>query len=552
MNEHNEPLELSARSASPTNPAAFPGAADQWQRAWERWRGKAWTFIALGVLTPLPLALLAESWRGLVGGDVWSWDLKAPASLTVALILLAAAGYWAGALLTATAGAAALRGNLRSLAWSIFTRAGLALLTASLAACAVLAGLVGLIAPGIWLGGRLTLLGPVMLTERRWLVAAMHRSAYLARRHADRLIAQTLAVIAVAALGVGVGYGVTAGLDRLLAASHPQLAALTLPALRLVLWSGVGVVALQALAAYWQIFYEDAVREKGTAWHPRPGSRRPLYLVTLLGISLAASAVAAFVLTYNQTETAPPPGPTVAEPIQAAPAAAPAQASPDLKRYEQLNLIRIALSEAFSVSRRYPEALADLVPHQLAAEPLDQETGAPYDYRRIDQDYLIRFTMAEAVFGLSPGAHTMTAGGFDVPLSVTPSLEPTQPTVQVIPGDELTTGSEAVAPPATVAPLFPESPSAQPAAPPRPVPTPTATTPATTAAPEPAEEPRVDPPIAAPNGQASADTDGDGLIDLDETSVWNTDPLVADTDGDGYDDGTEVRGGYNPRGPGRL
>ncbi len=49
-----------------------------------------------------------------------------------------------------------------------------------------------------------------------------------------------------------------------------------------------------------------------------------------------------------------------------------------------------------------------------------------------------------------------------------------------------------------------------------------------------------------------ADTDGDGLSDRDEIVTWKTDPLKADTDGDGYADGVEVKGGYNPLGPGKL
>lgn len=48
------------------------------------------------------------------------------------------------------------------------------------------------------------------------------------------------------------------------------------------------------------------------------------------------------------------------------------------------------------------------------------------------------------------------------------------------------------------------------------------------------------------------DADGDGLSDFAERSVWQTDPQNADTDGDGYSDGVEVKGGYNPRGPGKT
>ncbi|MBI4135320.1 hypothetical protein HY477_01130 [Candidatus Uhrbacteria bacterium] len=48
------------------------------------------------------------------------------------------------------------------------------------------------------------------------------------------------------------------------------------------------------------------------------------------------------------------------------------------------------------------------------------------------------------------------------------------------------------------------------------------------------------------------DTDGDGLFDGEEVNIYGTDPLNPDTDGDGFTDGEEVRNGYNPKGEGRL
>ncbi len=58
--------------------------------------------------------------------------------------------------------------------------------------------------------------------------------------------------------------------------------------------------------------------------------------------------------------------------------------------------------------------------------------------------------------------------------------------------------------------------------------------------------------LAAGTSSLKADTDGDGLGDREEVKVYGTNPLKADTDGDGYSDGTEVSGGYNPNGPGKL
>lgn len=48
------------------------------------------------------------------------------------------------------------------------------------------------------------------------------------------------------------------------------------------------------------------------------------------------------------------------------------------------------------------------------------------------------------------------------------------------------------------------------------------------------------------------DTDGDGIFDIDEIEITNTDPKNPDSDGDGYGDLEELRGGYNPNGPGKL
>jgi len=48
------------------------------------------------------------------------------------------------------------------------------------------------------------------------------------------------------------------------------------------------------------------------------------------------------------------------------------------------------------------------------------------------------------------------------------------------------------------------------------------------------------------------DSDGDGLNDKEEVKVYLTDPLDPDTDKDSYPDGSEVKNGYDPKGPGKL
>lgn len=58
--------------------------------------------------------------------------------------------------------------------------------------------------------------------------------------------------------------------------------------------------------------------------------------------------------------------------------------------------------------------------------------------------------------------------------------------------------------------------------------------------------------MMAGSSDTSADTDGDGLTDAEEISVYASDPAATDTDGDGFNDGDEVKNGYNPSGAGRL
>ena len=58
--------------------------------------------------------------------------------------------------------------------------------------------------------------------------------------------------------------------------------------------------------------------------------------------------------------------------------------------------------------------------------------------------------------------------------------------------------------------------------------------------------------IAAGTSVSKPDTDSDLLGDREEVEVYETDPLNADTDGDSFEDGQEVRSGYNPKGAGKL
>jgi hypothetical protein len=51
---------------------------------------------------------------------------------------------------------------------------------------------------------------------------------------------------------------------------------------------------------------------------------------------------------------------------------------------------------------------------------------------------------------------------------------------------------------------------------------------------------------------AKSDTDLDNLNDREETQIYRTNPLNPDTDGDTFLDGSEVQNGYNPNGPGKL
>lgn len=56
--------------------------------------------------------------------------------------------------------------------------------------------------------------------------------------------------------------------------------------------------------------------------------------------------------------------------------------------------------------------------------------------------------------------------------------------------------------------------------------------------------------IAAATATADArDTDGDGLTDTQELTIYKTSPFLSDTDSDGISDGQEVKNGTNPNCP---
>jgi lipoprotein-anchoring transpeptidase ErfK/SrfK len=48
------------------------------------------------------------------------------------------------------------------------------------------------------------------------------------------------------------------------------------------------------------------------------------------------------------------------------------------------------------------------------------------------------------------------------------------------------------------------------------------------------------------------DTDNDGLSDIEETTLYHTNPKNSDTDGDGFTDDLELRNGYSPRHAGAV
>lgn len=85
---------------------------------------------------------------------------------------------------------------------------------------------------------------------------------------------------------------------------------------------------------------------------------------------------------------------------------------------------------------------------------------------------------------------------------------------------------------------------------PVPVPTPTPTPiPTPDPDPDPTPTPTPDPSPFPPGTAPGVDTDRDGLSDLEEEEIYNTDASSPDTDKDGFLDGNEVFHRYDPNGP---
>ena len=66
--------------------------------------------------------------------------------------------------------------------------------------------------------------------------------------------------------------------------------------------------------------------------------------------------------------------------------------------------------------------------------------------------------------------------------------------------------------------------------------------------PEPEPEPEEDPDLFEAGTSPGVDTDSDGLTDLEEILIYETDPRLPDTDSDGFLDGNEVFHRYHPNG----
>lgn len=534
----------------------FPGFGDRLGRTRRRLSNKAGTFLATGMLGVLfPAAVTVAAFWGTIGPDF----LVDPSAVSAAYAPIAAALATAAilALVFQTALGAAAAFKITSFrVFSVGVSRSWAHLLTTASSLFVLVLPILLVIPGLVLLPRLLLTLPVILTEKRWGMAALVRSRDLVAGRTARLLLEfallNLPMVLVTA-------GVTLAATKLL----PTVALAA--ALGAAAFLACQVFNLPLNTVFAQIFYEDCVKEKGWDWEPSTMRLRLYQALAVLGIA-AAIGLPAVGARYLLDSIAAPEAPAVTAP--AAPAA-PAETAPtptpgerDLTRHGHVSLLRIALADYRASTGAYPTNLESLVPRHLATMPADPMTGQAYGYESRSDDYAVTFTLEEGVFALAAGSHVLTPRGFDVPPYSQDS------------GAEPADTSDAASPaPTPVPPLPIDATDIQP-----PVPlfeTPIPTAPATSAGPEtvPAEDggeadaPPTDSTLAADtdgdgltddeetaagSDPQAVDTDGDGLTDGEEVIVYRTDPTAPDTDGDGYADGQEVAGGYEPLGAGKL
>lgn len=221
-----------------------------------------------------------------------------------------------------------------------------------------------------------------------------------------------------------------------------------------------------------------------------------------------------------QTETAPSQD-------QAATSAPTAEApetklTDDEKRYRDVNVIRIALSDYYIAHSRYPANLSDLIPNQLTTVPRDP-SGKAYRYVLTASGYSLVFTLDGPVNNLSAGQHNVSPKGIDQQAAAPPEEDTTDGET------EPTSGSPGLEPASAV-----------------PVP----------------EAPSIDPELDSDSDGLTdlyekqvgsdpnkSDTDGDGLTDSEEVNIYGTNPLLTDSDGDGHSDKSEIDSGFDPTKP---
>ena len=148
----------------------------------------------------------------------------------------------------------------------------------------------------------------------------------------------------------------------------------------------------------------------------------------------------------------------------------------------------------------------------VVKEALQKPEAFPKIPQRVSRFRLVVFTaLAIIIIGLGSAGYIIWQG-FKQPLTVTPVVIPVP--------------SSSSVPSVTSAPSAPSQPSA-PSAPSEPF-----------------------PEVGVPG----TDTDSDGLTDLEESLIYQTNPRLPDTDRDGFLDGNEVFHLYNPNGdaPGTL